>query len=85
MERQPSPYPSNCVSSWKSTNLTKLVQDPAGLHREKNMIKYSIAVRKHFFDIKQGLNSLMVKTNLAHLIILLQTSNAKECAFIAAL
>ena len=50
MERQPSPYKANCVSSWKSTNLTSLVEDPQeGINTigkpKKNAINYNLAVR----------------------------------------
>ena len=50
MERQPSPYKANCVSSWKSTNLTGLVEDPEEDNEAKgkpkrNQIKYNLAVR----------------------------------------
>ena len=50
MERQPSPYKANCVSSWKSTNLTELVDDPEESvtpngKPKKNAIKYNLAVR----------------------------------------
>ena len=53
MERQPSPYKANCVSSWKSTNLTGLVDDPAesvepNSKPKKNAIKYNLAVRFNF-------------------------------------
>ena len=53
MERQPSPYKANCVSSWKSTNLTELVDDPEESVKpngkpKKNAIKYNLAVRFSF-------------------------------------
>ena len=48
MKRQPSPYKANCVSSWKSTNLTGLVEDPEEQvtkgRGKRNAIKYSLAV-----------------------------------------
>ena len=54
MERQPYPYKANCISSWKSTNLTGLVEDPeenTGRHnkKKKNAIQYSLAVNNIFF------------------------------------
>ena len=53
MERQPSPYKANCVSSWKSTNLTGLVDDPEESVKpnskpKKNAIQYNLAVRFNF-------------------------------------
>ena len=50
MERQPSPYKANCVSTWTSTNLTGLVEDPEEDNEAKgkpkrNQIKYNLAVR----------------------------------------
>ena len=52
MKRQPSPYKANCVSSWTSTNLTGLVEDPeeqiANGRPKRNAIKYSLAVSNDF-------------------------------------
>ena len=54
MARQPYPYKANCISSWKSTNLTGLVEDPEeqiGKHgkKKKNAIQYSLAVNNVIF------------------------------------
>ena len=52
MKRQPSPYKANCVSSWTSTNLTGLVEDPEEQvtkgRAKRNAIKYSLAVSRYF-------------------------------------
>ena len=58
MERQPSPYKAHCVSSWTSTNLTGLVEDPqedieAKGKPKRNQIKYNLAVRLLFQKIRE--------------------------------
>ena len=54
MARQPYPYKANCISSWKSTNLTGLVEDPEENKgklgkQKKNAIQYSLAVNNISF------------------------------------
>ena len=54
MARQPHPYKANCINSWKSTNLTGLVEDPEENtgklgKKKKNAIQYSLAVNDIIF------------------------------------
>ena len=75
MERQPSPYKANCVSSWKSTNLTGLVDDPEESVKpnskpKKNAIQYNLAVRFNFIDLMCFL-SCPFKTALVSIDILI--------------